>query len=378
MAKKNESIRPITDLLDLETKKVVPEQLFLDPNNPRLFAKEEVPELRIEENGIQNRVLQEIKEKVGIDDLVASIESYGFLIIDRVVVKPTEKGYIVIEGSRRIAALKTVKDNHIRGMITLDETIRKTLDEIEVLIYKGAKKDIAWRLQGLRHISGIKEWPRFLQAKFVTEKFFIERGMGFRVIGRLLNIRNVGRLVRSYFGYMKAKEDDEYGDDIRPDKFSMFEGAIFTKESLKQWLAWNDGERKFKNIENFKKFLCWITSKEDEEPKIERALEARDILSLLVMEENKELLERFENGTISLSDAKSEIDKKSKEEEISKRAADIKTALKNMQYFYQQLSTLPLPLISADEHSKEELKKLFEKIQEVIKRGLKYLEMPAD
>ena len=373
MAKKNESIRPITDLLDLETKKVTPEELLLDPNNPRLFAKEEVPELRIEEEGIQDRVMHDIKEKVGIDDLVASIESYGFLIIDRVVVKPIEKGYIVIEGNRRIAALKTVKENHTRGMITLDETIRRTLDEIEVLIYKGAKKDIAWRLQGLRHISGIKEWTRFLQAKFVTEKFFIERGMGFREITRLFNIKNVGKLIRSYFGYMQSKEDDEYGEDIKPDKFSMFEGAVFTKESLKQWLGWSDAERKFKNIENFRKFLYWITAKEDEEPKVERALDARDILSKLVMEENKEILEKFENGTISLSEAKSEIDKKKTEEIISVEAIDVNASFKKMEHFYRQLSTLPLPLIREDELAKEKFLKIFEKMQNVLNKCLEIL-----
>ena len=282
------------DLIELEPKRVKVENIYLDPNNPRfaLDLKESIPDHRIKEDGIQKDRLERLKN-IGINDLIGSIMKYGFLTIDRVIVRPIdEQNFVVVEGNRRIAALKIVKEMHERGQISLDEKIVNTLNEIEVLVYRGDKKDIAWTVQGFRHLTGIRNWPPLQQAKFITENFFEEMKLSFSEIAKLLNMKSaqIGIMIRSYYGYKQAEEDDEFGEEITPDKFSMFSEAIFKKPSLKSWLGWDDRDRKFKNTENFKKFLSWITPDENEEIKIERALDVRDILSKLVLEDNKSIL----------------------------------------------------------------------------------------
>ena len=360
------------ELLELEPLQVNLENLYLDPNNPRFAGEnlEFVPDERVKEHTIQVTLLEKIKEKVGIEDLLESIKKYGFLKTDRIIVRPLgEKEFVVVEGNRRVAALKTLKESHERGEITLDKRVINSISIVEVLVYRGTRPDIAWIIQGLRHLTGIKDWPRLQQAKFITENFYEERGMGFREIARLLSMKSteVGVMIRSYYAYKQAREDEEYGDAIGPEKFSMFQEGIFKKPSLKQWLDWNDYHMKFQNIENFKKFLSWITPDENNgEVKIERAVDVRDILSKLILSENSSILERFENGELNLHQALGEIERRESKEETERESIDVGRVLGEIERLYHRLSTLPVPQILSDQEAIQKLKELFERIKSTI------------
>lgn len=103
------------------------EQVYLDPNNPRVEIpkKEPIPEARILEDEIQRDCLEKLKE-VGLFDLIGSISNSGFSIVDRVVLRPLkDEKYVVVEGNRRIAALKILAESHRKGHLTLPEKIIK-------------------------------------------------------------------------------------------------------------------------------------------------------------------------------------------------------------------------------------------------------------
>lgn len=366
---KNET-KIIIDLLELEPVVVQLKNLYLDPNNPRFLTdfKEPVPDSRIKEEKVQNNLLTKLIEEIGIEDITESIARYGFLTIDRVIIKPiSEVDFVVLEGNRRIASLKVLKEQHERGELSLNIKIKDTLDKIEILVYRGDKKDIAWTIQGLRHLTGIKGWPRLQQAKFITENFYEEKSMGFREVARLLNMKStdVGTLIRSYYGYSQGLSDDEYGDLLTSDKFSMFQEAVFRKQSLKDWLGWNDTTNQFRNIDNFKKFLRWITPDENGVVKL-TALEARDIMSKLVLDENISVLEKFENDEITIHQARTEMDKKETKEEVEKESIDVRSVLHEIDRLYKRLSTLPMPQIISNPEAKDKLKKLFKQIITVV------------
>lgn len=201
---------------------------------------------------------------------------------------------------------------------------------------------------------------------YVTENFYEKKKMGFREISRLLSgikSTEVGVMVRSYYGYKQALSDEEYV--VRPEKFSMFSEAVFKKQSLKDWLGWKNSNMLFNNNDNFKKFLSWITPDENGKVKL-TALEARDILSKLVLDENKSVLEKFENDEITIHQARTEIDKKETKEEVEKESIDVKSVLHEIDRLYKRLSTLPMPQIVSDPEAKEKLKELFEQIRTVV------------
>lgn len=366
----------ILDLIDLKPAKINLDNLFLDPNNPR-FASEDIsplPESRITEPKIQERLIESMTKEIGIDDLVESIQKYGFIKIDRIVVRRLDgNNYLVLEGNRRVASLKYLINLHNNGKLSLDPNILNTLNEIEVLVYTGDKPDIAWIIQGLRHLTGVKTWPKLQRAKFLTEKFFEEKNLGFREIARLTGMKSneVGISIRSYYAYKQARNDDEYGDNITPDKFSMFEEAVFARPSLKSWLGWNDNLKKFENIENFKKLLSWITPQEGEEPRITRALELRDILSKLVTDPYKHIFAQFDNNQLTIHQARALIDRIDTTEEIERELINLESVYKEIEKLYYKISTLPIPQISKDENFKNKFSSLLHDLKSAIEVQLK-------
>jgi len=169
------------DLLGLKKRPALLESLFLDPKNPRFKTPASIAESRYEEQPVQERALAELKS-IGIDDLLASIRSYGFVPSDPLVVRPLgEKKHVVVEGNRRVAALKTLMKGHQDGTSPLPEYIVKSITQLEVLVYDGDDPNIAWILQGLRHMTGIKEWQPLQQAEFLAkvEEVLVDQVVGF-------------------------------------------------------------------------------------------------------------------------------------------------------------------------------------------------------
>ena len=118
----------------------------------------------------QERAFESIR-KHGLVELKNSILRNGFLPLDRIVVRELDgiRGkYVVIEGNRRLAALKWLRSDIDEGLVAEEgidpdsdylEKLAESTKEIEVLVYLGDdKNDIAWILQGIRHIGGIRDW----------------------------------------------------------------------------------------------------------------------------------------------------------------------------------------------------------------------------
>src|SRR4051794_29176251 len=104
------------DLVHLKPAQVDWDALYLDPNNPRLAGMSEsvvVPDEAITDARIQADLASNLRE-VGISDITDKIKSLGFLQIDRIVVRPIvgqDGAYVVLEGNRRVAALRSIRGN---------------------------------------------------------------------------------------------------------------------------------------------------------------------------------------------------------------------------------------------------------------------------
>jgi len=282
---------------DFRDKNVELKDVFLDPNNPRFSIESDVivPDRKITEQSVQEICLTKMKA-YGIDDLRESIKRVGFVQIDKVVVRPLEtKKFVVVEGNRRIAALKILEKEINNSQIELPKEIKDTILRFKVVVYTGKEKDIAWIIQGIRHISGIRNWPSYQQAE-VLVKINQEKGIGIREASNVVGIgpRIAGRLVRAHHGFQQVRKDDEYGQYIKPSHFSYFAEAIFVKPILKDWVGWSEKTNKFENLKNLKKLLSWIVPEEGKEPRLGRAMDLRDILSAAITS-YPDLMKRFEN-----------------------------------------------------------------------------------
>lgn len=345
------------ELLELTEKTVKLEHVLVDPNNPRLLEMgfQEVPDDRIAEEDVQKEAIANMR-RVGLKDIIEKVKKFGFLTVDRVVVRPlNEDKFVVLEGNRRISSLKVLKEDHARGRVSLDEGALKSVEEFEVLVYKGVDKDIVWLLQGLRHIKGIKDWGPVQQGKFLVE-MQERRNLKPTDLATMTGLgRNtVANLIRSCKGWEQAKDDDDYGDKVDADKFSLFQEAIFKKASLKKWLGWNDENKKFENEENLKKLLGWYLGSEDVnngEPRLPRVNpDVRDVLSKLLLDENKHIFEEFENGDITIDKARSKMEEDRYQRGALEVKVDLDSQLATLDRMATTLQTLPIPkIIEADE-----------------------------
>jgi hypothetical protein len=287
----------ILNLKDFEETDVSLNDVFLDPNNPRFFIEPQnvIPDNKFTEALVQEKCMDKMKD-YEIDELKESVKSVGFLQIDKVVVRPLDnKKYVVVEGNRRIAALKILKKEVEKSETQLRKEIVDSLTRFKVVVYKGKEKDIAWIVQGIRHISGVRNWPAYQQAEILM-KIIQEKKVGIREASNALGIgpKIAGRLVRAYHGLQQAKDDDEYGQNVFPSHFAYFMEAVFSRPALQNWLSWNETSKRFENITNLKKLLSWITEPEEGKPKVGRAIDLRDIVAEAVSS-HPDLMKRFEN-----------------------------------------------------------------------------------
>jgi hypothetical protein len=369
-----------TELQKMKQVRVKLEQLYLNQNNPRLeiSGKEKITDARTVESGIQENCLNQISRE-GINDLIESIKTCGFWTVDRVVLRPLrDNKYVVVEGNRRVAALKILDNQHERGEISLPDDIRKGILEFEAIVYGGTDPDIAWVVQGFRHTPGIKEWDDYPKAKFIAN-FQKESGKSLLDIASMFGMKpraEVSQLIRSYYGFEQAKEDEDYGEDLGPGKFGMFYNVVFRKPEIRDWLGWDDGQRRFENVDNLAEFVSWMVPDEERgETKIDISSTTRDTLAKLVQPEYEELFEEFKGGKLNIDECKERIS--SEEIEISVNLSDNIRSLEKMKGMLIKLPIVKMQLAKEPQEieQKTQIVKLLEDLLNLIKQQLKNLGM---
>lgn len=299
--------------------------ILLDPNNPR-FAElgddmDLIPETRFSEHKIQKDAYDKMRsDKFDVSELKDTIKTLGFLPMDKIVVREwkinkaeTEKKYIVVEGNRRITALKWLIDLHQSGKETFTEKQLENFTNLDVLLLdqENAPESTLWILPGLRHVSGIKEWGPYQKARAV----FILRESGStpqesaQSLG--LSTRAANQLWRSYLALEQMRSDEEFGESAEPKMYSFFE-EIFKKAEVREWLNWSDSERKFTNSSNLREMYSWIVGESDDdgdfiEPKLSEAKNIRDLGPILKDEQSLSIL-RSNGGSLLRARAKYEAD----------------------------------------------------------------------
>lgn len=305
----------------LAVQKIAIENIFLDPNNPRFWKSEggavERPDKKIVDNGVQATARKDISTH-GIDELYNSVLRNGFLLLDRIVVRPInghDGKYVVVEGNRRFTALTRLRSNIESGLVSeddLDEAAQKQLLEdtatIEVLVYSGGgTHDISWMLQGIRHIGGIRDWEPAQRARLVAEQ--VEKhGKTLRIAGEQFGLSAIaaGRLYRSYRAISQMQQDEEFAGKAENKYFTLFEEAI-RNPTVKGWLDWRDEDYSFHNLDNLRMFFSWISPDADHDSR-RRLHDPKQVkkLGYLIAGKHQTLLNDFDSFDVTIDDAEAQ------------------------------------------------------------------------
>ena len=238
---------------------------LLDPNNYRFRDDDNyriVDEGNLSDPVIQIRTYNLLvgKNNENISDLIISFKANGVLKLDPIQVKELEDKLLVVEGNRRLAALKFLYEEFKKGndVGKLTEDSFKKLEAIQIIGESPIQHLIT---MGLHHISGKKKWTQVNQAQLIydlTNKHNISE----EDICNSLSISriNLKRSIRVLSLINRYKESD-YGDQFSSGMYLYFEEVI-KNTKMKEWLDWDDQNLAPKNRLNEEKLYSWVSRDE--------------------------------------------------------------------------------------------------------------------
>ena len=301
--------------MDLEPITVSPDQLLVDPNNPRYFDLREhqpVNPKRYAEEQIQIEAIAKLLQSYEVRNLRRSIMANGFIHFEYIVVKDypqADDRYVVIEGNRRLAAIQGIRQDYLRGVLPpKNHDIADTLESLLVLKFSGTEAEEKI-IQGIRHVAGPKEWKSYQQALLITQLHEVSE-MSFEDIQDSLGLGStvVRRLYYTLKAFEQMRGDDEFGEVADRSLFSLFL-EMLQRPALRRWLAWSDDELMFQSATNRKHMYRMIAGEpvDDEETPspitINNPPEMRTFARVLTHEHKDRVLDRLVEGDLSIAQA---------------------------------------------------------------------------
>lgn len=197
--------------------KIDPVTLKLDARNPRFAVYEGSGRLR------ERDIITNLLESADLRELIESIAANGYVDFEPLVVLEEKKGELtVIEGNRRVAALKLLRSPELAAEVgvalpVVHPSRVASLESATILRVKN--RDEARQYIGFKHINGPHKWDSFAKAKFAADWYRAERknGITIRDIAQRLGDRHdtVLRLVNGMYVLEQAKEQHLFNVDER-------------------------------------------------------------------------------------------------------------------------------------------------------------------
>ena len=304
--------------------RVTLEDLLLDANNPRFSELGEelnpIPESRFADEKIQANTFDKMKNAIfDVAELRDTIKTIGFLPMDRIVVRkwkgPGPEGrrrYVVIEGNRRVSALKWLVSLHETGKETFDENRLANFTELEALLLNDdmASPSVQLILPGLRHVSGIKEWGPYQKAK--TVHALRKNGMTSQEAAQSLGLstRAANTAYRCFLALEAMAGDEEFGEYAEPKMYTYFD-EVFKRSIVRDWLKWSDEKERFTAEDRLTEFYSWMVPQGEDgatqSPKLPESRSIRDLAQIL-SDDSALSVFRSPEGTLSRAMARYEAD----------------------------------------------------------------------
>lgn len=249
--------------------------LRFDPKNPRFY--------RLNDASKDSEVIEEMLDEEGVQDLMLSIGQKGYFEGEPLIVvsKTGAAPFIVVEGNRRLAAVKLLNQQLLppKRRSTSIKQIRDEAEaqnfpvELPCLIYSDRKEVL--RYLGYRHITGIKEWDSLSKAKYLSElreEFYknLDLPKQMKALANDIGSRSdyVSQLLTALSLYITASEKKFFNLPIREEdiEFSYITTAL-NYSSICVWLGLDskgDVEMEGLKAENLKKAFSWFFAKDQD------------------------------------------------------------------------------------------------------------------
>lgn len=271
---------PQLDLPDGDSQNIAPSQLLLDPHNLRLLeqTRDTLATVKVTLFGqpaIQSKLHELICDtpRYDIDGLVNSITNNGFLKHERLIVaKYDGDKFLVLEGNRRLTAVRKIYATHGAELSHLRPKIRESLIALPCLVLEGpAIEDSPERLDtyrraaevyiGMRHLMGAKDWDPAARYEFLSRLIFTEGWSVSDVVNHFG--RKKGDVLRDLKAQVLYKDflvfEKKHGFNHLPTYNAFSEAA--RAPSIYKWLGWSDKDIAFTDRQREEVFFHYLLTK---------------------------------------------------------------------------------------------------------------------
>ena len=273
--------------------KVPVNRLRLDRLNPRLLGAEE-------ESPSDEAAIAWLYRSADLRELLESVSSNGYLDIEPLVVLSdgsSDDGLLtVLEGNRRLATLRLLREPDLVRRIEkceglritvpqISDSLRSTLDQVSV--YRVAGRENARAFLGFKHINGAAKWDAYAKARFAADWYRKGRdqGIDLKTIARSIGDRHetIKRMICAIYVLDQAREEGLFRIEDRYSSRLNF-SHLYTALSRSQYMTYlgldkgwarNDPEPNQISKQKYaalRKVLVWMYGlKEDARPPVVRS-----------------------------------------------------------------------------------------------------------
>lgn len=140
-------------------------ELTFDYKNPRL------PEFGLHSETPETEIIRILWDAMDVRELVMSISASGFLRQEPLIIAAEGGRNVVIEGNRRLAAVKLLLEPSLARELELP--VQHLADEARNRLYqlpviRSSRRD-AWSYIGFKHINGPAKWGSYAKSKYISE-----------------------------------------------------------------------------------------------------------------------------------------------------------------------------------------------------------------
>jgi hypothetical protein len=333
----NRSQREDTMTIHKQIKYASLDELFLDPMNPRLGRSNTGPDIA------QERIL-ELMSNWTLEELAVSFLESGYWPQEALIVIEEElygdKRLIVVEGNRRLAALKYLH-SAIKGqpasrkwaeIAAAKEAPASLFDRIPYLLIDTRKEVEAFL--GFRHVTGIKEWKPAEKAQYIAR--LIEEGMTYEEVMRKIGSKTptVRQNYISYRLLLQMEEVEDISVERVEEKFSVLYLSLRTA-GTQRYLDINikaapEGARRpvpDHKLQELANFAIWLFGNDEVPPLVTDSRLIDDFGKILESEEGVQYLEQTEKPNFDVAFRKAGGDEPELVKLIDNAANNIQLAL---------------------------------------------------
>lgn len=256
-----------------EVSKIPVEKLKLDHKNPRLISQSV--------DSTDEAIIAELYRSAELGELLQSISSNGYLDIEPLIAM-REAGsdkLVVLEGNRRLAALRLLREPKLAKKIlkterlainlpTVAKSLRGTLDEVSV--YCVDSRETARSFIGFKHVNGPAKWDSYAKARFAAD-WYKQSDDNLKTIAKAVGDGHdtIKRMVSAIYVLDQAKKNELFDveDRVTPKfNFSHLYTALSRSQYMKylglgsRWVKYDPEPNpvKSKKLDNLKELLLWI------------------------------------------------------------------------------------------------------------------------